>query len=141
VFLRGVQNKYNLLLMPRCSSLVLVIALIAASLTPVAGRASLKQFGKIKLRVVDVNDARIAGADVLIVGEGLRWRMTTNSEGELEMSLPVGDYQLSVEANGFRRFASERFRIKSGKAQRCNIQMLIKPAILVPALSDPQTDS
>jgi hypothetical protein len=128
--------------MPRCSSLVLVIALVAASLTPVAGRGSLKQFGKIKLRVVDVKDARIARADVLIVGEGLRWRMTTNSEGEFEMSLPVGEYQLSVEANGFRRFASEKFRIKSGKAQRFNIQMLIKqPEMPVPAVSDPQTDS
>jgi hypothetical protein len=58
--------------MPRYSSFLLIIALLAACLMPVAGRASLKQFGKIKGRVVDINNVRIVGADLFIVGEGLR---------------------------------------------------------------------
>ena len=87
-------------------------------------------------------NARIVGAQVTIVGEGLRWRVTTNSEGELETSLPVGAYQLSVEANGFRRSASEKLQIKTGKTQRLNIQMQVMKAIMpVPAVSDPQFDS
>ena len=138
MLLRLGQNTYNLLLMPRYSSFVLIIALIAASLTPVAGHASLKQSGKIKGRVVDVLNARIPRADVLIVGEGLRWRTMTDSEGEFEMSLPVGEYQLSVEAKHVRRSASQKFQIKAGKTQRFNIEMQVKePEMLVPAVSNP----
>jgi hypothetical protein len=127
--------------MPRCSSLVLIFAVIAVSLTPISGRTSLKQFGKIKGRVVDVNNARIPRADITIVGEGLRWRVTTDSEGEFEISLPIGEYRLSVEANGFRRSASQKFLIKSGKTQRFNIEMQIaSPQLLVPASSGPEFD-
>ena len=141
MLLRLGDNKYNPLLMSRCSAFVLIMALIATSLTPVAGGAPLKEFGKIKGRVVDVNNARIFRADVLVVGEGLRWHMRTNSEGEFETSLPIGEYQFSVEAKGFRRFASQKFQVKSGKTQRFNIEMQIKkPEMPVPAVSDPPSD-
>lgn len=142
VLLGLAHNTYNLLLMPGYSSFVLIIALVAASLTPVAGRAPVKQFGKIKGRVVDINNARIVRAEVLIAGEGLRWRLRTNSEGEFEMSLPIGEYQLSVDANGFRRSASQKFEIKSGKTQRFNIEMKVMTLDrLLLAVSDPQSDS
>ena len=125
--------------MPRCSSIVLLIAVLAASFTPVAGRVSLKQFGKIKGRVVDINDARIVRADVLIVGEGLQWRLVTNSDGEFETSVPIGEYQLSVEAPGFRRFASQKFQVKSGKTQSFNIKMQVAQ-LIVPAAPDRESD-
>jgi hypothetical protein len=141
VLLRLAQNTYNLLLMPRCSAFVVVIVLLVGSLTPVTGRASLKKFGKIKGRVVDINNARIARADLLIVGEGLSWRLITNTEGEFETALPVGEYKLSAEANGFDRFASQKFKIKSGKTQRFNIEMQIaRPQLLVPASPDRESD-
>jgi hypothetical protein len=128
--------------MPRYSAFILIVALLAVSLTPVAGHASLKQFGKIKGRVVDINNARIAGADLLIVGEGLRWRLRANTEGEFETTLPVGEYEFSVAAEGFRRFASRKFSIKSGKTQRFNIEMHVRqPEMLVPAVSDPESES
>jgi uncharacterized membrane protein len=142
VLLRVAQNTYNLLPMPRYSSFLVIIVLLVASLTPVGALTSRAQFGKIKVRVVDILGARIVPAQVTIVGEGLRWRMTTNSEGELETSLPIGEYRLSVEAKGFRRVASEKFQIKSGKTQRLNIKLQIQePEMLVPAVSDPQSDS
>ena len=141
MLLRVGQNTYNLLLMPRCSSFLVVIILLAASLTPAAGGAPLKKFGKIKGRVVDINNARIGRADLLIVGEGLSWRLTTNTEGEFETALPVGEYKLSVEANGFDRFASQNFEIKSGKTQRFNIEMHVaRPQSLVPASPDRESD-
>jgi hypothetical protein len=125
--------------MPRCSSFLVVIALLVGGLTPVAGHSSLKQFGKIKGRVIDINNARIPRAELSIVGEGLGWRLVTNTEGEFETALPVGEYELSVEANGFRRFAAQKFSIKSGKTQRFNIEMQIAQ-LLVPASADRESD-
>jgi hypothetical protein len=127
--------------MPRCSSFLVVIILLAAGLIPVAAHPPLKQFGKIKGRVVDINNARIVHADLLIVGEGLSWRLVTNTDGEFETALPVGEYQLSVEASGFDRFASQKFEIKSGKTQRFNIEMHVaRPQLLVPASPDRESD-
>ena len=127
--------------MPRCSSFLVVIVLIAASLTPVAALTRRAQFGKIKGRVVDIYNARIVRADVLVSGEGLRWRLRTNSEGEFEMSLPIGEYQLSVGAEGFRRSPSQKFEIKSGKTQRFNIEMHVaKPESLMPTSPDRESD-
>jgi Carboxypeptidase regulatory-like domain len=125
--------------MPRCSSFLVVIILMVASFTPVAGRPALKQFGKIKGRVVDVNKARIVGADVLIAGEGLRFRITTNSDGEFETALPIGEYQFSVEAPGFRRFASQKFEIKTRKTQSFSIEMQVAQ-LQVPASPDRESD-
>jgi hypothetical protein len=115
--------------------------LFAFSLSPISGSGKSKQFGKIKGRVVDINNARVFRADVLIVGEGLRWRLSTNTEGEFETSLPVGEYRLFIEANGFRGFASPKFEIKSSKAKSFNIEMrMAKSEMLVPAISGPPSD-
>jgi hypothetical protein len=66
----------------------------------------------------------------------------TNTEGEFETALPVGEYQLSAEAEGFRRSASRKFSIKSGKTQRFNIEMHVRKSEMpVPAVSDPESDS
>ena len=141
MLLRLAQNTYNLLLMPRCSSFLVVIILLVTSLTPVAALTPRAQFGKIKGRVVDMNSARIFKAEVLLAGEGLKWRVTTNSEGEFEMSVPVGEYQLSVEADGFRRSASQKFQIKAGKTKSFNIEMQIRKSdMLVPASTDRESD-
>jgi len=141
VLLRVGQNTYNLLLMPRCSSFLVLILVFAASLAPLSARGSRQQYGKIKGQVVDINDAKILRADVVIVGEGLRWRLTTNDEGEFETLLPTGEYQFSVEANGFRRFSSRRFEIESGETQRFNIKMKVAQSInLIPVKSDSQID-
>ena len=127
--------------MPRYSSLLVAIFLIAASLTPAAGRASPKQFGKVKGRVVDVNNARIVQAEVLIIGEGLSWRLMTNTAGEFETALPIGDYQISIEADGFQRVAPQKFQIKAGKTQRFNLKMQIrKSEMLVPAAAGPKSN-
>jgi hypothetical protein len=127
--------------MPRCSSFLVLILVFAASLAPLSARGSRQQFGKIKGQVVDINDARILRAEVVIAGEGLRWRLTTNDEGEFETLLPTGEYQFSVEADGFQRFSSQRIEIKSGKTQRFNIKMkMAQPINLIPVKSDSQTD-
>jgi hypothetical protein len=127
--------------MPRCSSFLVLILVFAASLAPLSARGSRQQFGKIKGQVVDINDARILRAEVVIAGGGLRWRLTTNDAGEFETSLPTGEYQFSVEADGFQRFSSQRIEIKSGKTQRFNIKMkMAQPINLIPVKSDSQTD-
>jgi hypothetical protein len=124
--------------MPRCSSFLVVIILLALSFLPLTVSGKSKQFGKIKGRVVDVNDAKVFHAEVLIVGEGLRWRLTTNMEGEFETMVPLGEYRVFVEANGFRGFASPKFEIKSSKKKSFNIEMQMATSqMLVPAISSP----
>ena len=140
LLLRVAQNTYNPFMMIRCASFLVVILVFAAILTP-ASAAGGPRLGKIKGLVVDTNQARVFRAEILILGGGRRWRLTTNEEGEFETSLPTGEYQFSVEADGFRRFSSQIFAIKSGKTQRFNIKMKVaQPINLTPAKSDSQSD-
>ena len=122
--------------MPRYSSFLIAIVLLAAGLTPVTTRAWPKQLGKITGQVVDINDARIVRARVVIVGQNLDLRLLTNVEGEFETSLPPGEYWLSISADGFRSFEAQKFQIKSGKTKHFNVEMQVKqPQETVPAAS------
>ncbi|HYW71689.1 MAG TPA: carboxypeptidase-like regulatory domain-containing protein [Pyrinomonadaceae bacterium] len=128
--------------MPRIASFLVVIALATALVVPAAALASETKVGKVRGRVVDINDARITSADVLIVGSGANrgsnWRLKTNDAGEFEASLPAGEYQFSIQANGFRRFSSKPFVVKAARTESFNIQMQVAPVIdTVPANSNP----
>jgi hypothetical protein len=58
-------------------------------------------------RVLDASGASIAGAAVTATNTGtnLVFRTTTNDSGNYVLQqLPVGTYELAVEATGFRRY-------------------------------------
>jgi hypothetical protein len=134
VLLPVAQNKYNPLLMLRSVSFAVLVALLCANLSAGAATPPKTQTGKIKGVVVDVNDARIVFAEVLVVGGGLRRHLKTNAEGEFESSLPTGEYQFLVQAEGFRPFQSAHFEITRRKTQRFTVKMKIAPPIvLMPA--------
>jgi len=127
--------------MPRCASFLIAIVLLATCLTSVTGRASLKQLGIIKGQVVDVNNSRIVRAHVTVVGQNVDLRLLTSVEGEFETPLPPGDYWLSVSADGFRHFETQKFQLKSGKTKSFNIEMQVKqPEMTVPAAAAPESD-
>jgi carboxypeptidase family protein len=140
MLLRLAQNTYNPLLMPRCASFAVLIVLLCVSLTSIAAPAPRAQFGKIKGTVVDMNEARIVTAEVAIVGGVLSWRVRTDTNGEFEMSLPVGEYQFSIDAPGFETVPARHFEIKKSRTYRVEVKMReAKPkARLVPA--GPQFD-
>ncbi len=82
-----------------CCSLLLLIALIATSTAPAQTVT-----GNITGTITDQNGAILVGASVTAtnLGTGIQTQATTNDSGVYTIRfLPVGQYQVSVTANGF----------------------------------------
>src|SRR3982751_5030905 len=85
------------------SKLLLVIAVAIFAVTAVAQTSTSRITG----RVFDAKQASIAGASVTITNEAtnVSQTQTTTEAGVYAFeALPVGDYTLSVEQNGFKKF-------------------------------------
>jgi hypothetical protein len=127
--------------MMRSKSTTVLVALVftgllsCIDLTRAASSAS-PRTGKIKGVIFDVNKARVVNADVRVEGGDLKRRVMSDSEGRFEVSLPPGNYQIIVKANGFQQFTSPALRIAPGKSQVLNVQLVVEPPRgLVPALA------
>lgn len=119
-------------------SVQLVASLVlAVQLMPLTNRAaplSRPQPGKIKGQVVDINKARVFKALVIVDGVETHRRLVTDENGEFEISLRPGMYQISVDANGFRRFVSSENEVKAAKTRTIKIQLQVaRGAMVVPA--------
>lgn len=122
-------------------SVQLVASLVlAVQLMPPPNRAaplSKPQPGKIKGQVVDINKARVLNALVIVDEVETHRRLVTDENGEFEISLRPGMYQISVDANGFRPFISAENEVKAGKTRTIEIQLKVaQGARLVPAGRD-----
>ena len=82
-----------------------------------------KSVGKIQGVLLDINDARIVGAKITIEGGQFKRELRSGNEGDFETQLPAGSYQISVEANGFRRFELSPFKVKPNVTEMINIHM------------------
>lgn len=112
----------------------LLLAVQVMPLTTTAAPRSKLRPGKIKGQVVDINKARVFNALVIVDGVETHRRLVTDENGEFEILLPPGIYQISVDANGFRRFISAENEVKAGKTRTIQIQLKVAPgAMLVPA--------
>jgi hypothetical protein len=83
--------------------LFVVVIFAAAAITAVAQTSTSRITG----RVVDTKQASIAGASVTITNEatGVSQTQTTTEAGVYAFeALPVGDYTVTVEQNGFKKF-------------------------------------
>ena len=90
--------------------------------------------GKFAGVVLDVNDARVVGATVTIQKGSVKRSTESNDEGEFEVSLPAGDYQVSVEANGFSKFSYSPVTVKVDETKRLKIRLKVAVSRgLVPA--------
>ncbi|HKN82358.1 MAG TPA: carboxypeptidase-like regulatory domain-containing protein [Pyrinomonadaceae bacterium] len=76
--------------------------------------------------VLDANDARIAGATVKIKNSKVSRLLKTDYEGSFRVDLPSGEYKISAEQEGFRRFEFSPFRAKASVCELVNIHMEIK---------------
>jgi hypothetical protein len=86
------------------SKIIPVVALILVSIVSLPAQTVL---GTITGRVLDASGASIAGAAVTAtnIGTNLVYRTTTNESGNYVLQqLPVGRYELALEATGFRRY-------------------------------------
>src|SRR5260370_40782030 len=79
--------------------------------------------GRIKGAILDINHARVVNAIVRVNGGEIKRSLRSNDEGQFEISLPAGSYQVTVEANGFRRFVYSSLRVKPDQTEMINIHL------------------
>jgi hypothetical protein len=72
--------------------------------------------GRVAAMVLDVNDARVAGAKVTIEARNYKRELSTTPEGQFQVDLPAGEYDFTVDAYGFCKFYGS-LRIKSGTTE------------------------
>lgn len=75
---------------------------------------SLAGDGSLQGIVVDWQEARIPGAQVLVVGKRLKGEMRTDAKGEFEIQLPAGKYRVEVRTPGFKPFVKKGIKIPDG---------------------------
>jgi hypothetical protein len=78
--------------------------LLATNLTTFPARPQApagRPVGRLTGAVVDINEARMAGASVIITGGGVTRTINTDEEGMYRIELPPGIYRLRVESTGF----------------------------------------
>src|SRR4026207_120858 len=88
------------------SQLLVTFVLVLFAVAPITAVAQTST-SRITGRVVDSKQASIAGANVTITNEatGVSQTQTTTEAGVYAFeALPVGDYTVSVEQNGFKKF-------------------------------------
>ena len=76
--------------------------------------------------VLDVNDARIVGAMIKFESTDVRRRVKSDDEGSFRIELPPGEYRISAEQMGFKKFLLSPFRAKTGVCELVNIHMEVE---------------
>src|SRR5579871_2914203 len=95
--------------------------------------------------VTDPQSKAVPGAAILLTSatSALRWTAFSNASGAWHLdNLPVGDYLLRVDANGFATFLLDPFHLDSGAAKTEDITLRLagsREEIVVTASSTPQT--
>jgi hypothetical protein len=77
-------------------------------------------------RVVDQNDAPIANARISATDEarGTAWTTESNSDGVFNLPrLPVGVYEIKVEASGFKVWVHTKFQLVLNQTARVDVKM------------------
>jgi uncharacterized membrane protein len=81
------------------------------------------QAGKIIGVVLDANNARIVGATIKIENARFNRELQSGEEGNFEVELPAGTYQITVEKHGFQRFELSPFRVNANVCELVNVHM------------------
>src|SRR5215216_4286443 len=112
---------------------ILVVTLIAACAITTAAQTSTS---RITGRVVDAKQASIPGATITITNEatGVSQTQTTTEAGVYTFeALPVGDYTVAVEQNGFKKF------LKTGNHLEVNTPLTVDMALEIGQVSETVT--
>ena len=85
----------------RCVFQIIVLSVLAAVVCVAQQRnspESQNNNGKIQGVLLDINDARIVGARIIIESGQLKRQLRSRNEGDFEIQVPAGTYQIKVEA-------------------------------------------
>ena len=114
--------------------LLLAVEMVLGSNATSVGTAATEPTGKIAGVVLDANDARIVNATVTTENRGTKHTMKSGNEGEFEVSVPAGDYKITVEANGFRKFSNSPLTVKADETKLISVHLKVAVySSLVPA--------
>ena len=80
--------------------------------------------------VLDVNEARIAGATITVQNDEVKKIARSDDEGRFEVNVPPGTYHITVEQPGFKKFRLANFRVRDEATESINIQMEVAPPML-----------
>src|SRR5262245_17511480 len=104
--------------------LTLLILTVGAAATAVGQQVTAAILGN----VVDPNGAPVANAKVTARDEtrGTTWTTETNTEGAFNMPrLPVGSYEVRIEAQGFRTAVRPNVMLELNQTARLDFNLLI----------------
>ena len=76
--------------------------------------------GDLKGVALDPYESRIAGARVRVENKGRLFETETSAEGVFQLRVPSGEYQLTIQSNGFTPFVKKRVRVDAGKTETVN---------------------
>jgi hypothetical protein len=72
--------------------------------------------GTIKGKILDPTDARIAYARIIIKSKNLNQKVKADESGEYEIILPVGEYEIFAEQDGFHSSRRKKLCIVRNKS-------------------------
>lgn len=100
--------------------------LIFAGQRRATARAQNSQMSEIVGVVLDANNARITEAIITIENAQFSRVLLSDDEGNFEIKLPAGTYQMTVEKDGFQTFELSPFRAKAHVRELLNVRMKVK---------------
>jgi hypothetical protein len=80
--------------------------------------------GQLVGMVMDVTEAAIPGASVVVKGLKAKRQIVSDSSGRYSVALPAGVYEVTTEANGFHRSRRALFRIQGGTQTIIDIRLV-----------------
>ena len=86
--------------------------------------------GKLKVVVVDWQEARIPGTTILIRSSKFKAEVKANEAGEFETDVPVGVYEVSSHSEGFKKSRQKGVRVEEGKTASVKIQLTVTPTTI-----------
>ena len=119
--------------MKRLKIISIVLLALVPTVFPIAAQGRSRSHahnlraGKITGVVLDANDARIAGAIVLIEKAKFSRLIQSDDQGGFKVDVPAGVYRITVEMDGFKRFVLSHVSVRAGARASISIRMEVKP--------------
>ena len=132
-YLRGTTNQGAFILLGDVLRIASVLRCVVPAVCALSAALAISQVpsGSLNGRVTDAKDAVIVGAQVMAVSRalGAQHITTTNASGLYDLlNLPVGAYDLTIQARGFAQRKVEDVRIEAGNASTVDSRLSVAAA-------------
>ncbi len=92
-------------------SLVLITSALINAAPNIRQSSPAQSTGKLRGVIVDLHDARVANASIMIENKNVIYGIKSDEEGKFEIDVPVCIYQVRVESHCFRKFRRKNLRV------------------------------